>query len=344
MITKQKFTNPLIILTASAAIFAPLAAQATDVELSGQVNRLIMFVDNGVEDGIVHADNDVSGTRYRFKAKTDLGNGTTAGIYFENQRQSNPSSSITEATLDSDNGNTDTLRHGNVWFKGGWGKLTLGQGNGAANGSAEADKSGTDVIQYVGSSRDLLNGMEYGTSGVMVSDARQSFDGLSRNDNVRYDGGSGPFGFAVSLGNGDKAELSGKYKTDNLEVRIAFWDESDSRTPEGRKGQAVSATWMTDGGLSLTGSYGSDDRNNDDPTNIYVKAGYKMGKHALGIDFGQTSDLAGSGVDASSISLAWVNNIMKGVQVYASYRMESLDDVPGEDDVTALIVGSRVKF
>jgi hypothetical protein len=30
--------------------------------------------------------------------------------------------------------------------------------------------------------------------------------------------------------------------------------------------------------------------------------------------------------------------------VYASYRIESLDDVAGEDDITALTGGARVKF
>ena len=35
---------------------------------------------------------------------------------------------------------------------------------------------------------------------------------------------------------------------------------------------------------------------------------------------------------------------MQGVEIYASYRVESLDDVAGEDDVSAIIGGARVKF
>jgi len=35
---------------------------------------------------------------------------------------------------------------------------------------------------------------------------------------------------------------------------------------------------------------------------------------------------------------------MKGVETYVSYRIESLDNVAGEDDITALIGGTRVKF
>lgn len=358
---KQKRTGYLI-LAASTAMLIPFSSQAVEFTISGQINRLLMSVDNGVDDGIVHADNSVSGTRWRIKGKGDVGNGMTVGMYYENQLQSNPSSKVSVNTshldsgggpdpintLDSDGAGGDvgggdhfSVRHANVWFKGDFGKITLGQGNGAANGSTEADKSGTDVVQYAGSSADLLSSMEYGTSGVTVGAARSSFDGLSRNDNIRYDGGSGPFGFAVSLGNGDKTEVGIKYKTGDLEIRAAVWDKADSGADVA--GNAVSVSWMGDGGLNLTGAIGGDD-SGADPSNTYLKVGYKMGKHAYAVDWSQTSDKAGDGIDASAFSLAWVNNMMKGVQTYVSYRAESLDDVAGEDDVTALIAGARVKF
>ncbi len=338
--------SPIVIL-ASAAIL-PLSAQAVDVKLSGQINRLLMYVDNGNDNGLVNADNSVSGTRWRLKGSGDIGNGVKAGVYFENQLQSNRSSAVSIGGLDTDgsgnvSGGQFTVRHANVWFKGDFGKITLGQGNGAANGSTEADKSGTDVVQYAGSSADLLGGMEYGTSGKTVGDFRNSFDGLSRNDNIRYDGGSGPFGFAVSVGNGDKAELGLKFKTSDLEVRVAAWDESDSRQPDGRTGSAISASWDSGSGFNLTGAWATDDRNSKAPTNYYVKAGYKMGSNAFAIDYSETSDLV-PGVDAQGASIAWVNNMMKGVQVYASYRVETVDNVANDDDVTAVIAGARVKF
>lgn len=358
MIKKQKFTTPLLILTASATIFAPQIAQAIEVELSGQINRIIMAIDNGEKDGdgIVHADNSMSGSRWRIKAKTDIGNGMTAGIRFENQVQSNRSSKVTLASLDTDgsggnigSGDELTIRHGNVWFKGGWGKLTLGQGDGAANGSAEADISGTKAADYIGSSKDLLGSIVYGNTTIKVGSARKKFDGLSRNDNVRYDGGSGPFAFAVSLGNGDKVELAAKYKTKNILVRAAVWDEGDSAgAGVDATGMAISASWLANSGINLTGSYNtSEDKNIEEGVNIYLKAGYKMGKNAVSISYGETTldDKAGADpdVESSAISLAYVNHIMKGVEAYAAYRIEELD-VAGADDVTALLVGARIKF
>jgi hypothetical protein len=73
-----------------------------------------------------------------------------------------------------------------------------------------------------------------------------------------------------------------------------------------------------------------------------MKLGYKTGKSAYGIDWSETQDL-GAG-DASSVSVAWVYQAMAGIEVYASYRVESLDNVDGEDDIDAVIGGARVKF
>ena len=340
----QRYVSPAIFSLLTCSLGLP--AGAVEVSISGQVNRLIMSVDNGEEDGLVHADNSVSGTRVRFEGMEEMDNGVSVGLLYETQLQSNPSDKITEDSLDSDgiggdvgDGDFFDTRHANVWFKGQFGKVTIGQGSGAADGSAEADKSGTTVIQYIGSSKDLLGSMEYGTSGVTVGDARSSFDGLGRNDNLRYDAAKNEFSFAASIGNGDKVELSGGYSVDDLEVRVGLWDDADSG--DDVSGYAISASWMDDQGLSLTGAYSGDDRNGD-PTNIYLKLGYRKDSSAFGFDWSETSDLAAG--DASALSVAWVEDIMQGVQVYASFRVDSLDDVSGEDDITALIGGARVKF
>ncbi|MFZ9037014.1 MAG: porin [Gammaproteobacteria bacterium] len=342
----KKHANSVIILAASSLIWSPYGAQAVEFSLAGQVNRLIMNVDNGEEDGIVHADNSVSGTRWSIQGSGDLDNDMMVGFLYETQLQSNPSNQVEASELDGDGVNGDvgsgdefSTRHSNIWLKGDFGKVTMGQGSGAADGSAEVDKSGTTVIQYSGASGDLLGSMEYGTSGVTVGAARSNFDGLGRNDNIRYDAAYNDFTLAGSLGNGDKIELSARYAIDNLEIRVGLWDEGDSGGED--SGYAVSASWENERGLNLTGAYGGDDGTGD-PTNIYLKAGIKDGDSAYAVDWSETQDL-GPG-DASSVSLAWVLNLMQGVQTYVSYRVESLDDVTGEDDISAIIGGARVKF
>ena len=330
----------------AAALLLPASASAVEFSISGQVSRLIMDVDNGQESGLVHADNSVSGTRWRIVGEGQLDNGMTAGLLYENQLQSNPSSEVTAASLDNDGvggnvggGDYFSLRFANVWVKGEFGKITLGQGSGAADGTAETDHSGTTVIQYVGASADLLGSMEYGTSGVTVAEARSSYDGLGRNDNIRYDAALGDIAIAGSLGNGDKIEISLTYSKDNLQLRAGLWDANDSGNEA--SGHAISASWLADSGLSFTGALAGDDSDGD-PSNIYFKLGYRNGDSAYGFDWSETRDRAAG--DASSFSLAWVLDVMQGIQTYVSYRVESLDDVPGEDNVSALVGGARVKF
>ena len=72
-----------------------------------------------------------------------------------------------------------------------------------------------------------------------------------------------------------------------------------------------------------------------DPKNVYLKLGYKRGNHAFGIDWGETTDL-GPG-DASSYSVAWVGQMLQGVELYATYRVESLDKVPDAEDIKARV-------
>jgi predicted porin len=340
----------LAVLATSAVMLLPTSANAFEFTLSGQVNRLIMNVDNGEENGVVNADNSVSGTRVRLKGDGDIGNDLTAGLYYEYQLQSNPSDKVDADNLDSDgvggdvgSGDEFSNRNANVWVKGNFGKVTLGQGSGAADGSTEVDKSGTTVIQYTSSNADILSSMEYGDSGVTVGDARSGFDGLGRNDNIRYDAAVGEFSLAGSYGNGDKKELAAGYKMDSVEVRVAWWDGQDSN--DDVSGAAVSASWEAENGINLTGAYSGTDASDDeadDPRNIYLKVGYKTGKSAYGIDWSETQDL-GAG-DASSASVAWVYQAMAGIEVYASYRVEMLDDVDDEDDIDAVIAGARVKF
>jgi predicted porin len=334
-------------LAGTALIFLPAVAQAVEFSISGQVNRLIMNIDNGVESGVVHADNSIAGTRWRIEGMDDLDNGMTAGLLLENQLESNPSSEITAESIDTDGdeegtigqGDYFTIRQANVWLKGNFGKVTIGQGSGAADGTTELDLSGTNVIQYSGASNDLLGSMEYGSSDVIVDQVRSNFDGLGRNDNIRYDAALGPVGVAVSTGNGSKVELGMRYGLENLKVEFGLWDENDSGL--GYKGFGTSASWLGDSGFNVSASMGGDDRDGD-PRNVYLKLGYKHGNHAFGIDASETRDLEPA--DATSYSIAWVGLMLQGVELYATYRVESLDNVAGAEDITALAGGARIKF
>jgi len=174
---------------------------------------------------------------------------------------------------------------------------------------------------------------------VVVGDARSNFDGLGRSDNLRYDAALGTVRLAGSIGNGNKIELGALYEIDNFKLGLGLWDQKDSGA--GLSGNAVSASWLGDSGFNATVSYGGDDRAGD-PRNAYLKVGYKQGDNAYAVDYSETTDL-GPG-DASSYSIAWVGLMLQGVELYATYRVESLDKVAGADDISALAGGARIKF
>ena len=63
----------LVAVAVASALAMPMAAQAVKYSASGQVNRAIMFVDDGVQSDTMHVDGDASGTRFRFTGSEDIG-------------------------------------------------------------------------------------------------------------------------------------------------------------------------------------------------------------------------------------------------------------------------------
>src|SRR5688572_7194870 len=105
----------LFVATALAAAAASAHAQGIEVKLSGQVNRGVMFVDDGLQSDSFHADNDNSSTRFRFAGTGEVTPGLKAGLIFEVEYQSSPSNLVTFADRD---GTAPTLdeRHMDLFF------------------------------------------------------------------------------------------------------------------------------------------------------------------------------------------------------------------------------------
>ena len=77
----------------------------------------------------------------------DIGNGMKVGFNWEWQNSQNPSGAGPSART-STSVTGKTMRKAEVWFSGGWGKLSLGQGDGAGNGTTEVDLSDTWNVAY----------------------------------------------------------------------------------------------------------------------------------------------------------------------------------------------------
>lgn len=333
------------ILIGSFAI-APQAFAKSEVKVSGQVSRAITYADNGVDEDVLFTDNTNSGTRFRLTGKTDVIPGITAGFNLETQYQDNASDQI--GINDSDTSSAFRSRKRELYFKGGFGKISLGQGDGAANGTSEVDFSGTTIADYSG--QDLYDGIDFvdsaGNSVVSNGRAFNNFDGLSRNDRIRYDSPKfGALGIAVSAGT-DKGEIAARYSQKlggGAKVGAAIGYVTDDAANFQQLG--VSASYLAANGFNITGAYGERDVEDSslDPTNLYVKVGQKLGAHNLSVSYTLTDDQAAANVEAERVNLAYVYHIRKGIELFADYENAQLD-LSGVEDKNLFTIGSRIKF
>ena len=231
-----------------------MSAQAVDFTISGHVNRALVIVDSddnkefeGSKAGVVN--NGSSSTRVRWTGSSEMMDGNSVGIQVEYQE-----------TGDGSLG----LRHANVNYAGEFGKVTIGQGSEAGDGSAYKGSVTTFGIGH---------GQEQG-KGLFSDDARTainsyfdhfgSLDAGGRVNMVRYDTPAiGPVGAAVSVGNEDRislaATLSTEFSGSSFNAMIASLRQ-DSHV-EGKAQETVGASFGVSmaNGLGISGAWARGD-------------------------------------------------------------------------------------
>lgn len=338
----------------------------TVIRFSGQINMGVLHYDDG-QDGFTNfVDNENSSS----KARVQIFSESDSGWKFEStlEAEYQPLASNVVSQLD-DTPNWDfpatNIRKAEVAFAHErFGKLWLGQGSMASDGSAEVDNSGTSIISY-SSISDTAGGYFFrfdgaGLSGVSVGSAFSNLDGLGRKVRVRYDTPTlMGFGLRLSYGEDALAErddplydiaavYSGDFDQLKLGAAIAYSrnDSSDLdilsgsisglHKPTGISLTLAAAREFTDG---IEGRYG------------YVKLGYQrdffeIGSTAFSIDYYFGNDIAAAGSDSSSIGLAAVQNIDDyNLALWALWRDYAYDDDGGDyDDGQAVFGGALFKF
>ena len=210
----------LIAAAVSSALALPMAAQAVEFSISGHVNRAIISVDGGANDGEAnHTDSNASESRFRFTGSEELESGMTAGVQYELSTGS--SSDGYPAAKD----NAVRVRHQNVYLSGAFGKLTAGRQSAAADGMAHARLGGPSWLGGV------TNWCSYASNG---GPACPSNDG-GRPEVLRYDTPSlGPATLSFSTGENDywdvKLAISGSVGDAGYDIRVGHIAEHDGAT------------------------------------------------------------------------------------------------------------------
>ena len=350
----------------AGAVAAQTAHAAADmkVKVYGQVNRALLWADDGNESTTYFVDNSNSSTRFGIDGKATLEGGMTVGGKFEAEFQSNASTDVnqneekTDATLKE--------RHMDLWLEGAFGKVSIGQGNTASNETSEVDLSGTSVIAYSDVKQFSGGLFFYDEAGdklseVKIKDVFNNLDGLSRDDRLRYDTPSlAGFTASASLGSKEFWDVALRYSGASGETKfaaaVAYADFGDlDKTVDGEINGSASV--LLPFGLSLTGAAGQkqlDEKlagRKDDPMFWYGKIAYTAklafaGSTTFGVDYSASNDVKKDGDEATTYAAFVVQRLDNyNTELYAGYRSHALDRA-GVDfaDVSGLMGGARIKF
>ena len=337
-------------------------ASNVHLSLSGQVNRGVLFVDDGNQTEILHVDNDNSSTRFRMIGSADYNEDISIGSVIEVQFESNSTANINIDGTTTGGNNSFTERKLELYFDHKrFGRLWLGQGDTASNGSSEVDLSGTGVIGYSGVT-DMAGGIEFqdaGVAGPNIGSVLSNFDGLSRDDRIRYDTPKfGGFQLSVSQADSRKSDVAARFSGDigaGLKVAAAVAYAVNGDVDSQING---SLSVRHSSGFNVTGAAGVRDlqvgavNSTRDPFFWYVKVGYiwggGIGNTAFAIDYIQADEVDSGSVEdeATSYGAFVVQAVDKiGTELYLGARQYQLDRVGfNYDDVTAVMAGARVKF
>jgi predicted porin len=354
----------LLTVAVSSALAAPMAAHAVKYKLSGQINRAAVYQDDGQQSDIQFIDNTSSGTRWRLTGSEDMGNGMKVGFNWEWQNSSHNSTQPIRTSSSSD---AQTMRKAEVWFSGGWGKVSLGQGDGAGNGTTEVDLTSTWNVAYTGRNsfgasvvwRTAGGGAINSTGGATAvsstnaishGDTFSHWDAFSRYDRVRYDTPAlGPVTVSVSAGQTDRYEGAVRWSQGlgGGQVSAAAFYGRDASV-DSRFG--ISGAYLFSFGTSLQFSYAENENKAvGSPTskNWYVKVGHNWGNNSVGVGYGESEDKIVNFKD-KGFNLGYNYNIPKAkVDLYAGAAFNQLDVPAGGvdvDDVITVTVGTKLKF
>ena len=326
-------------------------AQAIEFKFSGQVSRMIVAPDDAIGSDIQHQDIGWSGSRFRITGEEVLDSGSTVGFRLEQQIQSNPSFASSGGNQTS-GGNDDFIdnRYQDVYIKGGFGKVSMGKGDGAANGGTEADLSGT-VLSSSSNHQD-----NWGNYAIVAGDTADENitwdsiftmnDGISRVNRLRYDSPSfNGFVVSASLDQGNAYEIATRYNGDfgGAKLSTALFYVDANEFADDAEVIGLSASILMGNGFNATLAWS--DRDNDeqigpDQTATTVKLGYKVGKHAFTVDYG----LGERGeAEADTVGLTYATKLSKTIESFATIRQ--LDsDLANAESVGIAALGARVRF
>lgn len=341
------------------------SSDTVGLRIYGQVNRGVLFANDGHNKEAFNVDNDHSSTRLGLVGEAKPREDLTIGANIEVQMESNSSAAVNQAQNAPGGGVTFTERKLEVYAKSGhFGAIWAGQGSTASDGTAESDLSGTAVAGRANFG-EFGGGLSFATSGTgaiagnpTVGTVFSNMDGLSRNDRLRYDAPNiHGLALATSWIDGGQWDFGARYSRDfagnKFAAGLGYANPSGASATISDQVSA-SASFLLGSGWNVSisaGQRGLKAAGRSDPDFVYGKLGYRakwspLGRSNFAVDYGQVNDLALNGDEAKMYGAQFVQNLDGfGLELYLSYRNYSLERRGANfDDIDVALGGARVKF
>ncbi len=331
---KKSRVLPIVtsVLTVAALSNAPVIS--ADLTLSGQVTPAIVFGSNIEDPEIV--DNTGTGSRLRLRGKHKA-RGIEVFTRYEIQIQENQSFGAVDGSESID------TRFAEVGFKTPIGSLSLGKGEGAADGTAEGS------YQVSGN---ILGGGHlpfFTVRGAINRDNPDAqvgynyYDGFGRNSRLRYDTPSlGGLTLSASYATQERWEVAARLKRGLGPGKITvLGGYADSDNGDNDR-TMFSGGYKFNFGLSFAASFSSRTQAGTDPDleSMLLSLNYQIGKLILSADVGEQgpedSDLTN---DVQQVGAEF--KFSKATDIYGGYvNFDNADDT----SVDTLFAGFRYKF
>jgi hypothetical protein len=348
-------------------------AQNLQVQLYGQVNRALMFADDEFNSKVFNVDGQPSSTRFGIQGTSQVSPGLRAGARIETEMKSNPSDVVTFGDASEGAGTGGSVafaeRWLDLWFEGGWGKINVGQGSGAADDASTLDLSNTGLAN--GSCLcDWGGGLSFrnsatGGSITTVSSVINNNDFESRYDRAMYttpvfNGFRAQVGFGQKSNTGEASEASLWYSgklAGELQAAVGWAHVSSTAAGvEAKETIGGSIAWLHTSGINLAWNFTQVDlavatgAASQEATYNFFKVGYKWGTHAISLAYALGEDQVTGvvGDEATAYAVGYVWTPIRWAEIYANYIMYSLDHtragVADASDITVATVGTRIRF
>lgn len=336
------------------------------LKFSGQTNKGYLSYYDGFERlDYWLVDNNNSGTRGRLEFYGRVDDDLVIRAMLEAQWDPYSTAYVNQTNRGEVDWDTHLLRKAEIWFDHEmYGRLWLGQGSMASDGTAEVDLSGTSVVGY-SSIADLAAGQFLRSAGtnlltsIQIGDGFSNHDGLSRLLRVRYDTPSiGGLRLSASYGTKVVPSAFGKPGWDAV-IRYNF-SRGDlnfeaaggyAKRGDGSDQFSGSASVLFPYGFNVTVAAATKSKGSVNSHYYYGKLGYiaewfDIGKTAFAIDgyWGNNFNVGGSKSDSYGFFAVQNIDYLK-VEVYVGVRKYDYTDLAASYlDSLGILAGARMKF